>query len=601
MADLKVALLNLKEESDSGKLSGVVDTRPVRRKSRLAQVAGLSGLFLIVAAGLWLRFLRPVANPGLAPRTVPLTSYNGDQCCPSFSPDGNQVAFVWNGPKQDNDDIYVKMVGAENAVRLTSDPAPDYRPAWSPDGRYIAFLRGLSGNRTRVFLIAPIGGPDRKLAEAGGGGLSWFPNGKWLAVTDEGGSICLLSVESGEKRKVTFPPPGRSDYDPACSPDGRELAFSRYSAAYSSEIYQLALSSDLAPAGQPKQLTFKHGLSKGPVWTARGREIIFSSGSPAPELWRISVPASGAPSQPVPMSIQGDTPALSLQGNRLAYTRSMEDSNIWRLEVPPINGRACEPVKLISSIYDEKVPQYSPDGKRVVFTSARSGSTEIWVCESDGSNAVQLTLLGATMTGCPRWSPDGRKIVFDSNLEGKFDLYLIDANGGNPRRITNHPASDDAVATFSRDGRSVYFFSDRTKDNQIWKMPADGGEPTQVTRGGGYVAFESVDSKFVYFSRDDGVTSIWRVPVSGGEETKVLEPALGHGFAVARKGIYFVAPGRDENRIQFLSFATGKVATLATIHRPMDLGLSVSPDERYLLYTQVDRTGSNLMLVENFR
>jgi serine/threonine protein kinase len=141
MDDLKVALLDLKEESDSGNLSGVTgSTLPTGgRKSWPAWAGGLVILFPIVAAGFWRLFLRPEGNQGLAPRTVPLTSYVGTECCASFSPDGNQVAFEWDGPRQDNADIYVKLIGTENAVRLTTDPADDISPAWSPDGRYNSF------------------------------------------------------------------------------------------------------------------------------------------------------------------------------------------------------------------------------------------------------------------------------------------------------------------------------------------------------------------------------------------------------------------------------------------------------------------------------
>jgi Tol biopolymer transport system component len=602
MDDLKVALLDLKEESESGQLSGVRDTRPPRRRKRLlAWVAGLFGVSLIAAAGFWLRFLHPAANPGLAPRTVPLTSYVGNQCCPSFSPDGNQVAFVWNGPKQDNNDIYVKLIGTENAVRLTSDPADDTSPAWSPDGRYIAFLRVLAVNRLGVFLVSAIGGPERKLTEIYSewyGGLAWHPEGKWLAIPDQN-SISLLSVESGEKRKLTFPPAGRSDDTPAFSPDGHGLVFSRNVAPYVSEIYLLGLSHELAPKEEPKQVTFKRQFSKGPIWTANGRDIIFSSGTdPVSELWRIPISAGGQP-QSLWTSVQGSNPAISRRGDRLAYTRSLSDLNIWRIEVPGPNRKASEPVNLISSTYDDEAPQYSPDGKRVVFASARSGHPEIWVSNSDGSNPLQLTSLGAAQTGSPHWSPDGRRIIFDSNAEGKFELYMIDADGGRPRRMTNHPA-DNAVPSWSRDGRWIYFTSNRTKESQVWKMPAEGGEPTQLTRRGGYIAFESLDGRFVYFSKDVWQSSIWRIPVDGGEETKIAESALGQAFAVASKGIYFVT-WPDLKAVYFLSFATGRVTIIATIQRLAGWGLSVSPDDRYLLYTQVDQASSDLMLVENFR
>src|SRR6202043_1749203 len=108
-----------------------------------------------------------------------------------------------------------------------------------------------------------------------------------------------------------------------------------------------------------------------------------------------------------------------------------------RLEVPGRNGKATEPVNVVSSTYSEDSPQYSPDGKSIAFVSSRSGSPEIWVCASDGSNAAQLTSLGATTTGSPHWSPDGRRIIFDSNVEGQYEIYIIDASGGHPRRMTN--------------------------------------------------------------------------------------------------------------------------------------------------------------------
>jgi eukaryotic-like serine/threonine-protein kinase len=604
MDDLKVALLDLKEESDSGKLSGVTgSTLPTGgRKSWPAWAGGLVILFLIVAAVFWRLLLRPEGNQGLAPRTVPLTSYVGTECCASFSPDGNEVAFQWDGPKQDNVDIYVKLIGTENAVRLTTDPAPDFSPAWSPDGRYIAFLRYLSENKAGVFLVPSIGGPQRKLTEISDwntGGLDWYPDGKWLAVPDQN-RISLLSVDTGEERKLTFPPAVSSDDTPAFSPDGQRLAFSR-NVALTSEIYLLDLSRDLAPKGEPKQLTSKRHTGKWPVWTANGREIIASFGlitePDESELWRIPVDYGGLP-QPVPTSIKGLNPAISRRGDHLAYTRIFSDDNIWRVEVPGPNRKASEPISLISSTYADGAPQYSPDGKRVAFTSARSGHTEIWVCASDGSDALQLTSMGTA--GSPRWSPDGQRIIFDSNAEGQFELYMIDAGGGSPRRMTNHPA-DDGVASWSRNGRWIYFVSNRTKEWQVWKMPADGGEAVQVTKNGGYIAFESLDGKFLYFSKDVFGTSIWKIPAGGGEETNIVKSSEG-GFAVAGKGIYYIAPHSDgSSAVQFYSFATGKVATIAAIHRPVHWGLSVSPDERYVLYTQADQSVSDLMLVENFR
>src|SRR5438445_7257776 len=148
---------------------------------------------------------------------------------------------------------------------------------------------------------------------------------------------------------------------------------------------------------------------------------------------------------------------------------------------------------------------------------------EVWVCEIDGSSAVQLTSLGAA--GSPRWSPDGQRIVFDSNIEGQFELYVIDANGGTPQRLTNHPAFD-AIASYSRDGRWIYFDSDRTGRSEIWRVPAEGGQAVQVTRNGGTVAFESLDGAFVYYTKTFNSSNLWRTPVVGGDEVEILKSVI---------------------------------------------------------------------------
>src|SRR5207253_4936811 len=140
---------------------------------------------------------------------------------PTFSPGGDQVAFSWNGEKEDNFDIYVKPVGASGILRLTSDPAADRFPAWSPDGRYIAFERADS-----IYLIPPLGGPERKLADFNASHVAWTPDGKSVAVSGWRKGIYLISIESGEPRQITFPSPDQmGDLAFAFSPDGRDLVF----------------------------------------------------------------------------------------------------------------------------------------------------------------------------------------------------------------------------------------------------------------------------------------------------------------------------------------------------------------------------------------
>jgi Tol biopolymer transport system component len=236
--------------------------------------------------------------------------------------------------------------------------------------------------------------------------------------------------------------------------------------------------------------------------------------------------------------------------------------------------------------------------------SDRSGNVEVWVCDSDGLNSVQLTSFRGPEVSTPRWSPDGGRIAFDSDAEGEFDIWVIGANGGKPQRMTTDPAND-GNPSWSRDGHWIYFDSARTGEQQVWKIPASGGEAIQVTRDGGFAPLESPDGKFLYYVKSLVETSLWKIPVEGGRGAKVLEGLNDYlDLAIVEKGVVFV-PTRDPASLQFFSFATNKIRPLANFDRPISLpmaaGLSVSPDGRWILCTHFVQAGSELMLVENFR
>jgi Tol biopolymer transport system component len=247
-------------------------------------------------------------------------------------------------------------------------------------------------------------------------------------------------------------------------------------------------------------------------------------------------------------------------------------------------------------------PQYSPNGKQIAFESERGGVHSVWVCDSDNSHVVELFSRPGTLCGSAHWSPDGQRIAFDFTAEGDSDIYDIRASSRKPTRLTTDAASD-IVPTWSRDGNWVYFASNRTGRWEVWKVAAGGGETVQVTRNGGATAFESPDGQSIYYTKAVIMTpsALWKMPMSGGEESKVLPSVFWGAFSLVNEGIYFIpAPGAGgKSSIQFLSFATAKVKTVAPISRPGE-GLSVSPDGRSLLFTRHDEGGSDLMLVENF-
>ena len=640
MDDVHIALQELKEESSSS--SSPQPNQAAFTIFRLGSVSALlawgGALAVILGAatafGLW--FFRSRAPSPDAPLTaVPLTTYPGFQDAPDFSPDGNQVAFCWDGDKQDNIDIYLKLIGAGQALRLTTNAAADCRPAWSPDGRSIAFLRRLPDNRAAVMLISPLGGAEKKLAESSDfhSKPAWSPDGKWLVIADksspaEPDALFLLSMENGERRRLTtHPGPLGGDGNPVVSWDGRSLAFVRWRSRvfdgdnYAGDLYSLRLSDSLTPIGEPKRLTFDDRYISRPAWTPDSREILFCAGSfMSYSLWRMPADGSRKP-RPMPSLGErlGEGPAVSHQRNRLAYIQASFDFNIWRLKVADPHDRTRPAGRngtpFIASTRLDWGPRFSPDGKRIAFASgrlSRTGSSEIWVCDSEGSNQLQVTSVGADAAN-PSWSPDSEHIAFDSTAEGNRAIYIISANGGKPLRLTKGPA-DDSEPSWSRDGKWIYCGSNRSGSDQIWKMPVRGGAPVQVTRKGGITGFESADGKILYYAKSRNLyyaknrdqTSIWRIPVDGGEETPVIQSLASlYDFAVTDRGIYFIpapaVPNLPFSSIQFFDFVTQKISVIGTTDKQAEYGLTASPDGRSILYTRLDQEATELMLVEDFR
>jgi Tol biopolymer transport system component/DNA-binding winged helix-turn-helix (wHTH) protein len=556
----------------------------------------------------------PVVAPSSRMRIVPLTNLSGAVWAPAFSPDAKQIAFIWDGENPGRGDLYVQLVGGDKPLRLTHNRIGfSGFPAWSPDGQEIAFGRCDDSGGT-VYTVPALGGPERKITAVACpfgnvGLLNWTSDGKSLVLADRcvpGGSvgIVVLSMGTGAKRCLTAPPlgEGQSDALPALSPNQQTVAFIRFPTAAVSDLYTVPLE-----GGSPRRLTTDNTIISGLMWAADGQSLSFvSSRGGLERAWRVS--ATGGTIEPE--TRYPGIGALSRDGDRLAYVEPQgflgTSFDLWRADLAGAGGDVSKMRQLLPAPAAGFAPQLSPDGHQIAFESVRSGSAEIWKCNSDGSDPLKLTSFEGH-AGTPRWSPDGKWIAFDYRPSGQSQIFVIDEEGRNLHQVTSGNY-ENLVPSWSRDGKSIYFASNRTGVLQIWRRELASGRETQVTHNGGFAGFESYDGQILYFSKFNDA-GIWRIPGTGGEEQRITD-ALHVGywgdFAVTDGGLYLVDPDAEPGpSIMYYAFRTRRLTRVLTYSAgqqavPWVANVGASRDGRTIFFAQ-GTSKSWIVLAENLQ
>ena len=536
---------------------------------------------------------------------IPLTSFTGREEQPAWSPDGRQVAFVWTGEKDDRRSIYVVQPGSTQVLRLTSGPGSDSGPAWSPDSRWIAYAHAARGCYY-LELVSPLGGPSRMLLMHAWslGSPSWSPDGRMIVLKatpdrDRSSELWVLDVETGAHFRLTSPPEGiPGDLTPALSPDGRTLAFTRKTAWHTSELYLLDLKRDLHPAGAPRQVT-KLGYVGRPAWTPDGERILFeASAQEGDGLWQID--RGGRHPRPVfGVPETAGEPAIARRPDghwSLVFMNEVGDRKIRRYPTE-VNSQGAV-AELVPSSREQSHPRYSPDGKRLAFSSTRSRFQEIWMANADGSQPVQLTDLRHQLTEVGHWSPDGALIAFVSQDRGHRNIYTIASSGGPPVAITNDPGVRNGSG-WSHDGAAYYYTATHSGRDEVWKVPRGGGRPEQAATGWG--GFESGAGVFYYWREVPGRGALLMQRTALGERELPLGPrAPAHApMWPARTGFYFRAQGKDD--IYLYDETRGEAVEV--LKRPPEFfnAFCISPDGEWFVSDFMGKPSVDLMLMEHFR
>jgi Tol biopolymer transport system component len=492
----------------------------------------------------------------------------------------------------------------------------------------IAYSR-IAADEYGIYVVDAKGGKPRKISHEDPrkkrGELAWTADAKFIAFSGDsptgGSQIFLLSVEDSSVRPLTEPQGQDRDWGPAFSPDGTRMAFVRANGAgFPEEIFVMVANSGptqmvgykradgavlvtTANNGPIQQVTNQRAAIMGPpAWSADGQSIVFSSTKAGePSLWK--APAGGGEAT----QIEGTGtatwhPTVARKDGKLVVQKILRSSSIYRVDLEE-NGAQHSRTVVTSTNGRNEGPQLSPDGKKLLFMSDRSGSLEIWESNPDGSAAVQLTNLRGC--GTPRWAPDGMWIAFDTVGNGAQGVYVISAMGGTPRALAMG-GSENSVPSWSRDGKWIYFASNRSGQDQVWKVPADGGQAMQVTHQGGFAALESPDAKTLYYAKTRFENpEIWRMPANGGTETifsGAVRPKSWASWSVSEGGIFFCPPEAPNERptIDFYDFGTRLTRQISLLDRS-PFWLSSTPNGREVFYNQAEQDGSSILLVESYK
>ena len=479
MVDVKLALEDLKEESDSGKL---LEAAP-RRRRRVIPWAIVALVVVILAAAsvaLWL-MRRP--KPLGAPVLMQLTTDTGLTTDPALSPDGKLLAYASDRSGEGNLDIWVRQIGGGEPIRLTQAPVDEREPTFSPDGTMIAFRSEREGGG--IYVVSALGGPPRKIAPEGqrprfsaaGSQIAYWSGEIGGGAAFSARNYCRIFVVAsagGTPRQV------RPDFVgaayPVWAPDGKHLLFlgnrdEKLPVDESIDWWVTPLDEGPAIATGAFRATRKEELTGpllvypwaliAPVWETRGGSLIFSARSgDSRNLWRIGISTktwtvTGVPERLTSSSAIEENPSVALAADgsvKIAFASLSENTDIWSLPLDADTGKVTGELRqLTRDSAADFHPSLSADGRKMVFVSARSGNQEIWIKDLGTGEDAALTASRDDKYR-PRFSPDATKVSFGTGThrDKKGGIYLMPATGGLAEMI----CEDCGHATgWSPDGR----------------------------------------------------------------------------------------------------------------------------------------------------
>ena len=434
--------------------------------SRWAVLMSLAvGVLMVFAVlgYLWLqsrRQNREATTPLKNATFTQLTDQPGPEFFPSLSPDGK--SFVYASHVSGNWDIYLQRVGGRNSTNLTKNSlADDTQPAFSPDGERIAFRSEREGGG--IFVMEATGESVRRVADTGYN-PAWAPDGEKIIFATEtivqpltrptNSQLWTIKIATGEKRLITE----GDALQPQWSPHEYRIAYWTRPklSGQGEDIWTMS-----AAGGETVRVTSSAATNWNPIWSPDGNYLYFSSNrGGSMNIWRVALDEkSGAVlGQPEAVTTIGAATAaqhLSFsRAGRLAYVAQEQIKNLRKVAFDPVTGKTVgEPLAITQGSMQFFFPDPSPDGQWLTCHSA-GNQRHIFIMRTDGSDPRDLTP-DAYRYSWPRWSPDGKRIAFSSRRSGDFELWLIDRDGSGLRQLTETRGAH--YSPWSPDGSKIAY------------------------------------------------------------------------------------------------------------------------------------------------
>ena len=467
MADLKVALEDLLDESDPRSLAEAAVTMPARRWTR-ALVAGLATLAIgALMFGAWWRASRTQPVVGPSPFLTRLTSDVGWTDYPAISLDGKILAYASDRSGEGNLDIWVQQIPEGSPVRLTRHAADDVEPSFSADGSRVAFQSSRLGGG--IYLIPTLGGEERLLA-ARGFSPRFSPDGNWIAygVAELAGGRLYVAPAAGGPATLVAAGFYRARA-PVWSPDGRHLLFwaqRERDAPPENNIdwYVAAIPGGLPVATEARGVLLREGfqafqgLPFPEAWVRTGNRILFHGIiGDSSNLWQVALSlekrrVSGTPQRATFGTTDEAAASVTSDGRMVFISRTM-GADIWSLPIDANRARLQGPLKRVTQdAADDYDPTLSEDGATLVFRSRRAGRFGV-VLRRLGTSA-ETVLTRMPEDHYPAVSRDGTKVAYSLRQNGKMPIFVVAANGGTPEQVCDDCGE---VEAWSGDGDQILY------------------------------------------------------------------------------------------------------------------------------------------------